>query len=401
MQSNHYAQPLVLGVLLVAISACSQKAESSNPPDDASGVQAVNDEHDSGANASSDSMGDAGSIHMTAELMDAALASSNADASNPSDTTPDGATDAGDGIIGADAAIEPPVVPPQTEDRAGLPLGGLTISLEHGDPDYATLSGRVYAAPRPTFEDWETTSVDGDCELREPVRVECETDCEAPTRCAVGGECAVEPPTSNMGTVRVWGVETQEPQPFLELSKLPSDTYVISGAKLAYPPFSAGDSVIFEASGGPWPGFVTAVSAVEPLELDSDEHLPFEAENELTLNWNAGATDATMNIVVDISFHGGTKGIIACSTRDDGELTIPAEMVTRLIDLGVAGFPHVELERASRGFANVGESHIEFNIVSRRTVELAIPGVVSCTGDEECSEGQVCLASMCQEVDEQ
>jgi hypothetical protein len=403
MDCTRHLQLLLLEVVLVSGTACTQGGERSDPHQDASSSTSTDSREPDASppNTPSEPILDAGSSDpgSTSEPVDV-VDGSDPDASNATAVL-DGSADANDGtgITSMDASLDPPVLPPQTGEKAGSPVGGITISLEHGEPDYATLSGKVYAAPRPTFGDWDTTTSEGDCELRQPVRVECELDCEAPSRCAVGGECAVEPPTSNIGTVRVWGLDTEQEQPFLELTKLPSDTYVVSGDKLAFPPFSAGDAIIFEATGGEWPAFVTAVTAIEPLELDSDEHLPFEAESDLTLTWVAGATEANINIVVDISFHGGTKGVIACSTQDDGELTIGGDMVTQLIELGVAGFPHVEMERASRGFANVGETHVEFNIVSRRTVELAIPGVVSCTENEECPEDQVCLASMCQETE--
>lgn len=309
----------------------------------------------------------------------------------------------------ADAQLEPdasaatrPDVPPPEQEKLGGTLGRININLATGvdvdDVPYASIDGRIYASPKPNFnETWEATLVEGECQLVERRRVECSEECVAPASCAEGGICAEEPPTSDMGQLRVWGLSTKNEQPFIDLELLPTGTYVLLGDSLQYLPFTPGDQVVFEASGGAsGDAFVVGVRASEPLELASTEAVPFETDTPVTLNWKPGTVaTAKMFATVDISFHGGKFGQIRCATDDDGELTISAEMVTRLIDLGVAGFPHVELARRSEAFVNRGQNHVEFNVVSNKFQLLSIPGVRSCTEDTQCEDGETCQSSMC------
>ena len=41
-----------------------------------------------------------------------------------------------------------------------------------------------------------------------------------------------------------------------------------------------------------------------------------------------------MEVLLEISHHGGRKGQLVCRTDDNGSLMIPAELVTELINLG-------------------------------------------------------------------
>jgi hypothetical protein len=149
--------------------------------------------------------------------------------------------------------------------------------------------------------------------------------------------------------------------------------------------------VLLEAAGGALEPFVIGAYGIAPLVLASEDPIPFTGEGAVALGWDASPErQAVIAVHVDISYHGGTKGEIACSTEDDGELTIEQALVQGLIDLGVAGFPHAQIERRSGSFANVAGNHVELNVLSRRTQQLSIPGVSSCTEDDECADGETC-----------
>lgn len=388
-------RPILGSVVAFLVVACS----------DSSSVTPRPDPHDTGTQPTATSAADARAPLDSGPALDAAASPSNGgepidaaahDAAShdaaahdaaSKDATPDDAT-----------AAARPDVPAAATEKAGGALGRVNINLVTGDAPYATIDGRVYAAPKPNFnETWEPTATEGQCQLVERRRVECSEACVAPDSCAEGGLCLQEPATSDLGQLRVWGLETKALQPFIDLELLPTGTYVLLRDSLQFPPFDAGDEIVFEASGGASGGaFVVGVQAIEALELTSEEAVPFEPDTPVTLTWEPGTVEtATLSVTVDISFHGGNFGQIRCETEDSGQLTISAEMVTRLIDLGVAGFPHVELLRRSQAFVNQGGNHIEFNVVSSKFQLLSVPGVRSCTDDDQCEAGETCQASMC------
>src|SRR4029079_1958057 len=67
----------------------------------------------------------------------------------------------------------------------------------------------------------------------------------------------------------------------------------------------------------------------------------------MPLTWNAPSMPdlARVQIRLDISHHGGKKGEIDCAVPDMGAFEIPASLVTDLVDLGLAGFPTVQVAR--------------------------------------------------------
>jgi hypothetical protein len=290
---------------------------------------------------------------------------------------------------------EAPAVPDTPSERRGGTLGRFTVTLAQESSDYATFDGKIYEAPVPTRVGWETTLEDGDCRLEEPRLGECPETCELPEFCAADANaCQGEPPTVSVGEVTVWGLSTVGATPSFVLEPLNPTTnaYNATGsAALVYPPFEPGGPVVLEASGGELEPFAVGAFGIEPLHLDGEEPLSFTGEEDVPFRWEAGTVErAFIEAIVDISFHGGTKGRIVCTTDDDGEFVVIQALVQGLIDLGVAGFPHAELTRRTTSFANVANDHIEFNVVSRKTRLLSVPGVTSCVDDSECEADETC-----------
>jgi hypothetical protein len=115
------------------------------------------------------------------------------------------------------------------------------------------------------------------------------------------------------------------------------------------------------------------------------------------LRWTtpgAAGTGSRVKVKLDISHHGGTRGMISCETADDGSLTIGAGLVTRLVGLGVAGFPSIVVTRENVGSATVGTGRV--NMVVSSTVEsyVTVPGVRSCTSNDDCMGMGTCRADL-------
>jgi hypothetical protein len=102
------------------------------------------------------------------------------------------------------------------------------------------------------------------------------------------------------------------------------------------------------------------------------------------------ADASEIQIRLDISHHGGSKGKIECDVEDSGAFTLPAALVTELIALGVAGFPSFVIERRAIESAQLEHGRVALRIYEYAERFVTIPGLVSCTASEQCPMGQAC-----------
>ena len=71
-------------------------------------------------------------------------------------------------------------------------------------------------------------------------------------------------------------------------------------------------------------------------------------------------------------------------------LEIPAALLDSLVALGVAGFPTIVLTRSTVGSAVIAAGRVDLLVFSELEQEVEIPGLVSCTDDADCPEGETC-----------
>ncbi|MBN2191874.1 MAG: hypothetical protein JW751_03585 [Polyangiaceae bacterium] len=270
-------------------------------------------------------------------------------------------------------------------------------------PAHTLVRGNVADGPPVPDRIWEQTAAAGDCQLLEPYAPFCEQDCGTGV-CVADGECRARPSNLDLGTVTLAGAVTADGSMSFALMPV-AGIYQVPGAiTVAYPPAAEGapltltsDGVAVNPNLSPFPAFSVEATGVAPLAITSGETVPMARDLDVIVTW-APPQDATLTevyIEVDISHHGGQKGQIECLGADTGSLTIPAEIVTALINLGVAGYPNIVVSRRARGTAEVGGGTVELFVTSDATLEVEIPGVVSCTPTEDdpnggCPEGQSC-----------
>ena len=96
--------------------------------------------------------------------------------------------------------------------------------------------------------------------------------------------------------------------------------------------------------------------------------------------------------------HGGSAGYLKCEVDDSGSLTIPANLITALIDLGVAGFPQLTLRRSTRAEAQVGAAAIALQVVALSVPTLEIEGYCSCFNNADCGSCGDATKTSCDSV---
>jgi hypothetical protein len=199
--------------------------------------------------------------------------------------------------------------------------------------------------------------------------------------CTAKDECTPYPDPVAVGKLTVSGLGDS-----LSLASATS-MLIYQSPSLAYPPCEEGAKVSASSE-----RFALEAECITPLELTGADPLPVKSGEVVHVTWVAAAARAKSRIRIglDVSHHGGKKGQIDCNVPDTGSFDIPASLVTKLIDLGLAGYPTINVNRVSLG---VDATNPNISLVLSSSVTRAVDtGVKSCMDDVECEEDQTCSA---------
>jgi hypothetical protein len=257
---------------------------------------------------------------------------------------------------------------------------------------YTSVVGKVYDGPTPSQTLWEEAAKEGSCQLLKPRIPFCSPSCTGGAVCVENDQCQAYPTAISVGTVQVTGLHPPSGTAAFSMTPVASSYQPPSGVSLPYPAFSEGETIRFEASGScAVARFALEASGVAPLEI-KNETITLESGKAITLSWSAPSKSGLFKIHVklDISHHGGTKGMIACDVEDTGSLELSAVFITQLLNLGVAGFPSIIVTRSSTGSATIASGRVDLVVSSEVEKEVKIPGVTSCNKDTDCPDGHTC-----------
>lgn len=250
--------------------------------------------------------------------------------------------------------------------------------------------GQVSDGPTPPNVVWTSIKEKGGCHLETPSVPFCEEGCGADV-CVAANKCQPYPAGHSVGGVTLKGVKLTGGGSELALKEIAKAYQPPAGTGIEYPPFAATDTVTLTATGGDYAPFELSAKGVAPLKFTSTD-FELDKDKALELTWDAAPDPKASNMYVklDISHHGGAKGLIECNVDDTGSLTIPAELITDLMGLGVAGFPSIVAMRQSIDTAQIAPGLVKLEVSARTEQFVTVKGYSSCTADEECPDGQTC-----------
>ena len=251
--------------------------------------------------------------------------------------------------------------------------------------------GILTGAPQPKRTKLVMTAEDGDCQLYEPEVPSCEMNCTLMDAvCTEDDVCTPNPTAYGVGLVHLTAGSSKA-----DLEYIAKNYQLKAGDKLAFPPCKEGDEIKVEAEGGDYEPFSITSKCID--ELDADESFAIEAGKPMALTWSkpGNETLARMQVRLDISHHGGFKGEIQCEVADSGSFSIPAALLDKLLDLGIAGFPTVQLTRIATGKPSGQPSGVTFTMTMYAERDVTIPGLTSCASDNsQCPMGQTCQSDL-------
>jgi Cys-rich repeat protein len=251
-----------------------------------------------------------------------------------------------------------------------------------------TFVGQLFDGPSPATRVWDEQSREGDCLLITPRTPFCDPGCGSAV-CVEGGICMAYPKALGAGKVTVSGMKTQSGAGAFTMNPL-LGVYQPAGILFDDRPFTESDTVAVSVAGGNGvPAFSLRTRGLSIPEI-LDDSIILDGRT-VRVRWtplDASARFSPMVITLDASHHGGIKGLVECVTEDDGETDIAGSLVTQLKELGLSGYPHIQLLRRSSGAAETQAVNLTIEAWNLRYV--TVPGLVSCTENAECPSGQTC-----------
>lgn len=261
-------------------------------------------------------------------------------------------------------------------------VGGFAVVLGDG---YSAVEGRVASGVVPANVR-EVSASEGACRLLEGRRLSCSPACGAGETCGFDGVCIVYPTSASVGVVSVSGLTAT-----LAMSPTSIGSYTNGATQLPHPALTEGALATVSAPGEILPGFALTSRGIAALETPQDE-VALARGRELEVTWTPGGENsARVRLVLDLAHHGGIAASLECDgLDDDGRFAVPATLVTRLMDIGLAGFPTLSVTRRTASSTAIAPGCVDFVVSSEVVLPVVIDGLVSCVEDEECPGGQTC-----------
>ncbi|MCY1075010.1 hypothetical protein [Archangium lansingense] len=295
-------------------------------------------------------------------------------------------------VLGCDSSTPAPSDDSEDTDTSELTYSPCDASKRAGQfivelgEGYTAVQGRVLSGVVPANVR-QVEAQEGECRLLRGRTLFCEPACGASQTCGEEGVCIPYPTARNVGSVRVRGLKSE-----LSLSPSSARFYSSSGTTLPHPGFDEGASIKLVAAGSEVESFTLRGQGVSALVVP-EEAMTLERSKPATVSWapSTSAAAARIQLVVDLAHHGGIAASLECDgLPDTGSYTLPAGMISKLLDVGVAGFPKITISRRSADSADTSVGCVELLVLSQVDREILIPGLVSCSGDEDCPEGKTC-----------
>lgn len=306
--------------------------------------------------------------------------------------TPDAATP-------VDAATDAAADRATVTDGAGgdVSVGAFQVRLvapSDAGAGYTSVVGKVQDGQTPAQIVWETRATDGDCTLLVPRVPFCATPCGGTSVCVENDTCRPYPTAQSVGTVSVHGVRTAAGATAYDMTYVAGAYQTPGSVMLPYPAFAEGDAIRIDAAGSAFASaFTLSARGIAPLALTGST-VRLQSGQALDLAWTAPTqTGSRVQVHLDISHHGGTRGKVECDTADDGAMTLSASLVTQLLALGVAGYPSIVVTRVTTGTAAIPAGRVDLSVTSDIETAVEIPNLRSCTSSADC-DGGTCRADL-------
>ncbi|MCP4606005.1 MAG: hypothetical protein GY847_36745 [Proteobacteria bacterium] len=261
-------------------------------------------------------------------------------------------------------------------------VGGFRVDLAS---DFTGVQGKVMDGVVPQDIPEEAHSI-GECKLFRARSLFCDPGCEPNFTCSEDSECIPYPLSSDVGTVSVTGMKIR-----IDMEPNKPVNFYTNPTELPHPGFEEGADIQLEASGGEYEAFALRGFGIGPIQTDNTS-IPIETDKPAVITWEPPIQEGPgrIHISLNVSRHGGTLTWIECDVEDTGSFSIPAPIITEIIEYGLSGYPNIILSRRTMDSTTIEPGCVDLTVVSEMELQVEIPGLISCTEDEHCPDGQTC-----------
>ncbi len=264
---------------------------------------------------------------------------------------------------------------------ASTGVGGFDVILGDG---FTAVQGQVYNAVQPSRV-VDVLGSSGTCSwVRAPMLV-CNPGCSTSQTCGPGNTCIDAPAAQDVGTVVVAGLLAD-----VSMAPRPPAYYYNFTGTLPHPGFTAGAGMKLTA-----PGLELLGWGIDPLVVPADT-IGVQAGAAVPVSWTAPTMTgpAKIELTLNVNGHGLVGSHVDCVVDDTGSFSIPEPLVTSLLGDGLSGFPTLTVRRTTTDSVDTASGCVELDVESAITIDVIIPGLQSCSGDEDCTPPQTCQADL-------
>lgn len=260
-------------------------------------------------------------------------------------------------------------------------VGGFDIILGDG---FTSVQGQVYNAITPSRV-VDTLGTNGACTWVKAPSLVCNPACPTNQTCGAGNVCVDSPVAQDVGTVTVAGMRGDVSMP----PRPPVYYYNFTGT-LPHPGFGAGAGMRLEA-----PGISLLGWGIDALTVPATT-INVQSGAAVPITWSAPPSTgpAKVEISLNVNGHGLVGSHVDCVVDDTGSFTVPEPMVTSLLNDGMSGFPTLTVRRTTTDSVDTTHGCVELDVESSVTLDVIIPGLESCSGDEDCTPPETCQADL-------
>jgi hypothetical protein len=266
-------------------------------------------------------------------------------------------------------------------------VGAFEIALLE---DFTGVQGKVADGVAPYLVP-EIAATSGPCLRMVPPNLFCDPACTPGTTCDVDGRCIEAPSNLSVGRVLIDGLAA----PVAMTATEPVFFYT-NLDPLEHPGCDAGDEIVLKAEGDEAVAeFALGAWGIEALQMPIDP-VRLESERPVSVRWTAPREPgiSSVQLVLNITQHGGTPGWIQCEVPDTGAFDLPVALTDQLLAAGYSGYPTLGVTRRSVDSTDTSVGCVELLVLSARLIDVEIPGLISCGDDEDCPPGQSCQGDL-------
>ena len=264
-------------------------------------------------------------------------------------------------------------------------IGGFEVTRAD---EYTGVNGQVYDGVVPGNIP-DVVKESGDCALLQAKSLFCDPGCVPGETCGTEGTCIPYPVAHSVGEVTIAGLKSP-----LSMEAKWGNHYTNPGT-MEHPGYEEGSEISLYAQGGDYEAFALRGYGVSALDVPGGKTV-ITGDGDVALSWTPPAEPgpAQVHIELNLNNHGWTSAWIACDAEDTGTFVIPGTLVTDLYEIGVSGFPSLNLTRRSADSATIEPGCVQLTVAAHQTIAIEVDGVTSCTHDGQCPPGASCGADL-------